>query len=742
LRLYSYLADTLEAFANTQPVVLILDNLQWADNLTLGFLEFIIRVGRLYSMPLLIIGSYRSEEVRVGLQRILNYPKMIELELGMLKEKAVETIVADMLATYEPLTEFAKFLTHFSEGNPFFVSEYLHTAVAEKILYRDDQGSWQVAEKSQQKATVRDFENLALPKAIKNLVERRLVNLSEEALDVIGAASVIGTDIPLLVLWHLIPFSDVMLDAVDNLLKKQVMFEVKPGILRFVHTKVREIVYERLPDEKRATLHQNAADAIESIYEKELDDHLGNLAYHWEEAGDLVRARKYHLANARSAAARYALKEAEKAYRAYQRISRDPSEESGSVRNELAEKVLIIQGRNRDAMDEFSTALDELKQYGFLKLKGHTLLGLAMCHKNLGQVARAVELSEQSLEIFESQKDTSGVANALRQLAGIRFSQGRIQEAQILCQQSAEIFQRLGDMHSQALVLANLATILFRQGETPAAESLYMQSIEIFRSLGETLFIGRTSMNLANLYKYEGKFARAKKYYRDALTIVSDLGDRFTEGLTLCNFAGNYLYQKKYRKALKMFMISLEINREIQDRRTEGITVGNLGLIFLHQASPKKALAHFQAALAIHQEVDDRQHEAEVLTGMARLKRLFEQDFDSAAKLISKALGIYNIIGDPFGKTMTTIELGHLNLAQSSSALDQISEVDNMMKLIKLPPESEIGSGLDALKRAEIKFKKHEHLIYGYCLEDLTKEMHKWLLDQDLLPPGTASVNN
>jgi predicted ATPase len=117
-------------------VLLLLDDLQWADDLTLGWLRFVLRGRLLENVRMLIVAAFRSEEVGDALGPLLQAPELRQLELSRLDESAVGSMVGDMLAVVPPPAVFVHYLSKHSEGNPFFVAEYLRAAVEDGLLYR------------------------------------------------------------------------------------------------------------------------------------------------------------------------------------------------------------------------------------------------------------------------------------------------------------------------------------------------------------------------------------------------------------------------------------------------------------------------------------------------------------------------------------------------------------------------------------------------------------------------------
>src|SRR5262249_28094356 len=217
------------------------------------------------------------------------------VRLGRLEPEAVGSMVAQMLALPEPPGRFSRFLDGHAEGNPFFVAEYLRTAVAESLLWRDERGDWQIAEPSLDAAEQRDHEALPLPRSLRELVLRHLQGLPEPALRLAEVASVIGRGSDVELLRGLLPLQAQELDSsVQELLRRQVLEEPEAGRLRFVHDKLRELAYEQIDPRQRPALHRAAALGIEALGQQ--GQRPAELGHHWEHAGETAHARGYYLA--------------------------------------------------------------------------------------------------------------------------------------------------------------------------------------------------------------------------------------------------------------------------------------------------------------------------------------------------------------------------------------------------------------------------------------------------------------
>ena len=294
-RVMRCVVETLAAFAVQEPVLLIMDDLQWADELSLGVLDFL--QGRfLGESRVLVLGTYRTEELDAGLRLLLGSPGVVHRVLGQLDEPMVARMVEDMLALPSPPAPFVRFLTTRSAGNPFFVAEYLRTAIDERLLFRDIFGQWKVAASGE--ALKQLHQALPLPGALYDLVGRRLEGLGPEARGLLEVAAVLGRELDADVLAAAAGLGDLQeLEALEELRARHVLEDAGGGRLRFVHDKLREISYDGILPERQRALHRAAALALESRHadaDGEVPPALYSvLAHHWELAQDDVWTFEY-----------------------------------------------------------------------------------------------------------------------------------------------------------------------------------------------------------------------------------------------------------------------------------------------------------------------------------------------------------------------------------------------------------------------------------------------------------------
>jgi serine/threonine protein kinase/tetratricopeptide (TPR) repeat protein len=313
-RLFKYLAETLAAFAQEQPVLWVLDDLGWADELSLDFLRS-LSSEYIASTPLFILGTYRSEEATEVVGAISRLPHVSHLLLPRLAPDAVGSMIADMLALPENREGFVDFVTRQAEGNPFFVAEHVRTAVTERVLYRDQANAWQL---QQGKEPSGGYETLPLPRSLRELIDHRLRKLTPAAQQVGLAAAVIGREVDLSALRGVAGIPEEAAErAIDELLRRQVIEQPEPGRVRFAHDKLREVAYGQAPAERLRELHARTAVALEAQWREapEPSRLWGTLGHHFA-AGKLAEpAARYLRLAADHARSTYANGDAIRLYR-------------------------------------------------------------------------------------------------------------------------------------------------------------------------------------------------------------------------------------------------------------------------------------------------------------------------------------------------------------------------------------------------------------------------------------------
>jgi serine/threonine protein kinase len=288
-RLFSVLREIISSVVSEEPILLVLDDMQWADELTLAFLRF---VGQdFFSRARMALAlTARVDEMTPELEATMRALDAKRFDVPRLDRDSVGAMVRDMLALDEEAPTLADYVSTRSGGNPLFAAEYLRIAVDQGVVVRDDSGRWKIRPRDDE-----SYDKLPTPGSVQELGRRRLELLGEHARALAVAAAVLGRSCDSAVLTATAAMvADDANAGIAELIQRHVVEDVN-GQLRFGHDSLRELAYSTLSTEAQSVLHRRAAIAVEAYHREDADFPLrfAELAYHWERAGDRGLAANY-----------------------------------------------------------------------------------------------------------------------------------------------------------------------------------------------------------------------------------------------------------------------------------------------------------------------------------------------------------------------------------------------------------------------------------------------------------------
>jgi DNA-binding SARP family transcriptional activator len=304
-RLFDAVCATLLALAGNRPLVLYLDDLQWADATSLELLSHFS--GWIAQAPVLVLGAYRAHEVEGEhpLRRALNAWRRAELLTGLalqaLSQAAVEDLLQELTTWRGDDPSFGNLIYRETAGNPLFVVETLASLRDERRLPRSVE-EWQ-----------RDFRTdaVTIPPRVQMIIEARLDRLDDISRQIVTAAAVMRGSLEVEVVQSVSGRSEgETLEGLEHLLSSGLLVEQGQDKFAFSHDKIREVAYQCLSLHRRKLLHRRAAETLERHHRGHEQSIAGRLAYHCELAGVQDRALKYHVQAAYTAKEQYALEAA------------------------------------------------------------------------------------------------------------------------------------------------------------------------------------------------------------------------------------------------------------------------------------------------------------------------------------------------------------------------------------------------------------------------------------------------
>ncbi len=438
-RLFDAVAEVLRDIAGAQPVVLVLDDLHWADTPTLLMLRQMVRAAD--ESPLLVVASFRDTERPAALVDMLVQLRresfFERIALRGLDEADAERLIGEFGPGEMP-AHVNRALWEETKGNPFFLEEMVRHLGARSPRPEGNGAPWQ----------------LELPEGVREVIGRRLATLSEHTRGVLTTAAVMGREFRVEVLEAVGALDEDELDeVVDEGVAAHVIAEV-PGVYgrcSFTHSLIRQTLYDGLTATRRARLHLRVGEALEQVEAASTEPPLAELAHHFSlapPARGATRAVDYAERAARRAADALAYEEAARLY-AVALEALDAAALDGERRCGLLLACGDAQtkaGAAAAARTTFRQAAEAARRLASPRLLAQAALGYGSAGQMAGGVhdEEGVRLLEEALEAVGEDDDSLRARLLARLAIELSFSDERDRRAE-LSGEAVELARRVGD---------------------------------------------------------------------------------------------------------------------------------------------------------------------------------------------------------------------------------------------------------------------------------------------------------
>ncbi|MGD9530430.1 MAG: AAA family ATPase, partial [Pseudonocardia sp.] len=498
-RLFDAVARRLLASGEPEPLVVVLDDLQWADEPSLRLLEFVAR--QLATIRVLVLGAYRDDEAGPAVRALAGVGQV--LPLGGLSAADVAALMVDVAgpAAAPPDPRLAERVRRGSAGNPFLVRELTRLLLA--------QGGWD---------GIDGAAHLPVPDTVRDTLERRIARLSQPCASVLAVAALDGPVVRTALVDEVAAPAGGCAALLDEAVRARVLQADAEGRHRFVHDLFREVLVAGLPAARRRELHAVLGRALQHRRDAGGDVGAAELAAHFLAAGCAEVADdavSYAVAAAHEATARLGHEEAcrhlTRAMDALDLLdqpdprrrtalllelaaARDRSGDTGGAREAfrtaadlarrgadpagLAGAAIGLQGLGSRSGTSRSEAVELLREAAAAlpagadpALRARVLAGLARAlrHGSYGPPAvPAQAAAEEAVALAREVGDPRGLADALLALHDARWRPGSARQRLAVLDQMHEAAQRAGDRDLVALAGQLRATALLELGD-PAA---------------------------------------------------------------------------------------------------------------------------------------------------------------------------------------------------------------------------------------------------------------------------------
>jgi len=454
-RLFDALAFFLSDVASRNPLLLVLEDLHWANNSTLAWVHYLLR--RLPQAPILLIATYRSDEVSP------EHPLhglMLQLEQrGLATRLELSRLPKEALARWMSVgaSSILDQVYQQAEGNPFFTLETLR-ALYEAGHVRLVNGRW---------SEITAPERLPIPASVQQAIRLRLERLTPSTRQAVSVAAVIGQAFDLQVLEQACgQGEESTLEALDELLRHRLIREGQGPLSRdyvFDHHLAQEVIYEGLHFRRRQRLHRLAGEAMERLYAHQ-PSVAGELAHHFECAGESAKALNWLVKAGEEARRDYASQEALSYFKRALALL-----DAGRV-DELAARALTgLAITYREAVGDEECVWGWLERALSIWETLDNRVGIAETHYALAyRHADFAQAQEQVRRGLRAVEGVGGLAEIVARGYGLlaRFYEhaGEFAPARAWAQQQLELSEHLNDPHELAHAHHRLGSLLLRMG--------------------------------------------------------------------------------------------------------------------------------------------------------------------------------------------------------------------------------------------------------------------------------------
>jgi class 3 adenylate cyclase/tetratricopeptide (TPR) repeat protein len=585
----AYLTNYVRAVAS-QPTVIFLEDVHWADGSSLDLLDHLVR--EIPGARLLVVCLTRtplferrpnwgdpSTSLRAG-----GREAHTRLDLKPLSRRACRALVGEILQKVDHLPDDLRDLVVDSaEGNPFYVEELVKMLVEDGVIQRGEK-RWRV-----------ELDRLAdvrVPPTLTGVLQARLDSLPREEKEALQRASVVGR-----LFWDA-AVAELAADDADRLDKNEIapLLDAVRGrelVFRrersafegaeeyiFKHAVLRDVTYETVLLKLRRVYHAQVAKWLETNAGERLGEYLSLIAGHYELAGEQAKA------------ADYLQRSGEELYR----IS-----------------------AFRDAIGAFERALTMLPE-GEAANRAALLVKLGMAYEEVGDYPAATQHLEQGLALAREAGDPQTEVAALNWLAQVASNQGKYDEAEHYLKMGLALAREHDDQAGTALALENLGRIAFFRGESQIAESYIAQSSAIYRELGDQQGGAEALRCFGMCAILQGKYEEGKQYTEESLTLNREIGDRHKVALCLVGLGEIARRQGKYEEAKQYYEEGLLILREIGARDAAAMCLNNLGHVHAALGEEDVAWTYLREAISESLAMGTATTILEALVGVAGLQ--------------------------------------------------------------------------------------------------------------------------
>ena len=651
----------VELDAAAVPCVLVLDDLQWADDDTLAMIADLAT--NLSGSPIVILAAARPEMlVRSGGWGD-GATDHTRIDLRNLEQDDAEVMFRNLLSRVKDMPEdTAQTAVEMTGGNPAFIEQLVRLFMDNGTI--DTSGPTWILDPDKAADT-------ELPISIEEAIEARIAALEADERDLLEKAAVFGnvfwvsavialtrleqpvpehTPSPLELEWgegedvrRRISDLVAMLADRDYLLPLDSEDSSIPGDVEIVfkHNLERELISRSTESGRLARYYLAAAQWLESKLSTLRDEQLEFLATLYERGGDKRRAARCYLQGADRARARYSPEEARSLYeKGLEMLGAADAPARMDALHNLGD-VLEQAGKTDDATQYFAEMLQLAWRYDNFAKAGAAYSRLARGYRRFGKYDLAMDHLRRAHELFERSRDDRGIASTLDDMGRVNWLRGGFGQALEFHRQALTIRRALGDRRSIALSLANIGRVHHDTGNFKAAIAQFREALDLRRDIGDLVGVVQSLCDLGGVHAEDGNHEHALELLGEARVMARDIGDKLALVDVLSRAGEVQAATGRAHEAIEDLTRAKQLAGDLGDRGALATAHQRLANVQLRLGNLAAAQAEARASVEVSEAVGLRVHigcgyrvKAEVAAALGQTAEA-EDDFRRAIDILA-----------------------------------------------------------------------------------------------------------
>ena len=556
-RLFEAVSQFIANVSKENPLLVVLDDLQWTDESSLLLLHYVAR--GVYKEHLLLVGAYRENEVdekhplspvltELNRERLLQSVLLKHMSLNDVSE-----MIKQILEQDDVPKEFCQLVYQKIGGNPFFVEEVMKSLMEQGHIFREG-NRWKIKEVSR----------IDFPETVKSVIKARVGRLDDECRNLLTMASFVGYDFSFEALRGATGFEEnKLVELLEKMLKTGL---IKERVVRgeeahsFADAIVRDVVHEEVSRLMHRRLHHVVGSSLEKVYANKIDDHLAELAYQFLEGGEKGKALDFFL------------RAADKAVKVYAH---------GEASTYFQSALSLLQEMESDAQQ-----------------RGYVLEKLGDAKEALGGHDASMKYWNEALLLWKKLDEKEKTSRIHRKMAKVLFYvMDDKEKAEEHCQEALGILEVMPESVELASLYSDRAWMQWYVGDFDTARSSAEKAIKLAEKLNVQDIVADSYRKLGVIIRPRDA-KRAIECQEKALKIALD-NNCLEVAVSVYNNLALSLPPTKWRRSQECFEKGYELARKVGYIWYQVRIGGNLGYVMVSTGNVDKGLLVVEENLAL-----------------------------------------------------------------------------------------------------------------------------------------------